>query len=117
VTFARLARWIGVGVGVATSNPSFWPPATWRVATAEDWPPAELLGEDFDWARRTGTGLVADFKEKKWFLLHRDWFGWPDPPEWSLASFKADGEGWRFYDDFDVLPQNWVIPEVQNAPN
>jgi hypothetical protein len=66
--------------------------------------------------RKTGTGYVAEFDGKKWFLFDRDWFGWPDPPEWGLASYGA-GEGWRFFDDFDVLPDNWTVPKDRNASN
>jgi hypothetical protein len=65
--------------------------------------------------RKTGTGYVSEFDGKRWFLFDRDWFGWPDPPEWGLASYEADGEGWRFFDDFDVLPDNWIVPKGSNA--
>jgi hypothetical protein len=67
--------------------------------------------------RKTGTGCVSEFLGKKWFLFDRDWFGWPDPPEWGLASYEAAGEGWRFFNDFEVLPDNWTVLKADNAPN
>jgi hypothetical protein len=116
LTLSRLAKWFGTGETEAGPQSDCWPVATWKIAEVDDWPPVEVLGKDFDWARRTGTGFVAQFNEKTWFLFHRDWFGWPDPPEWSLASYNA-ADGWRFYKDFDVLPENWSVPETQNAQN
>jgi len=92
-------------------------PLDWRAATESDWPPVEALGDDFDWARRTGTGFVAERDEENLFLIHRDWFGWPDPPEWGLASrSKADGS-WYLWGSFDAVPENWKVPEVAHAQN
>ena len=114
---SRLARWFRAADADSSEHPRLWPAVDWRIAETEDWPPVEPMGRDFDWARRMGTGFVADFDKKRWFLFHRDWFGWPDPPEWSLASYDIVGGAWLFYNDFDVLPKNWSVPENQNAYN
>jgi hypothetical protein len=115
MTIAALAKRLGLKVARAPVSPGDWPATTWRPATIEDWPPSDLLQGDLDWMRKTGTGYVSEFHGKRWFLFDRDWFGWPDPPEWGLASYEAAGEGWQFFDDFDVLPKNWIVPKVTNA--
>jgi hypothetical protein len=116
MSIAALARRLGFTVGRYGKRPESWPAVSWRPATTEDWPPTKLLQGDLDWMRRTGTGYVSEFDGKRWFLFDRDWFGWPDPPEWGLASYEPS-RGWRFFDDFDVLPENWIVPKVSNASN
>ena len=113
---AALAKLLGFEVGRPATSAERWPVASWRPAVTEDWPPTEKLPGDLDWMRKTGTGYVSEFNGKRWFLFDRDWFGWPDPPEWGLASY-ATGEGWRFFDDFDVLPDTWIVPKAPNAAN
>ena len=116
MSVSTLVRRLGYFVGLTAKTPPYWPDVEWRSADEADWPPVERLTEDLDWMRRTGTGWSAEFDEKRWFLFDRDWFGWPDPPEWGLASFNTR-EGWRFYNDFDVLPLNWIVSEVRHAAN
>lgn len=116
MTVPTLLKRLGHVVGLRAKTPQHWPDVEWRPACEEDWPPTEKLTGDLDWVRRTGTGWSAEFYEKRWFLFDRDWFGWPDPPEWGLASFNTR-EGWRFYDDFDVFPSSWIVPKVQDAAN
>ena len=115
MSIAALAKRLGL-TGRSATSPATWPTTTWRPAATKDWPPTELVEGDLDWMRKTGTGYVSEFDGKKWFLFDRDWFGWPDPPEWGLASYQAS-EGWRFFDDFDVLPEGWTVPKVSNASN
>ena len=80
-----------------------------------DWPPEGELADDFDFARRTGTAFLAETETEKYFLIHRDWFGWPDPPEWGLVSqSKADGR-WNRWGSFDDVPANWTVPEITHA--
>jgi hypothetical protein len=89
----------------------------WRRATEADWPPEHALADDVDWSRQMGVGFVAEAGDEKLFLFSRDWFGWPDPPEWGLASFnKVNGE-WHLWGSFDVLPSTWKVPEVVHAEN
>lgn len=83
----------------------------WRKAGGADWPSEEVVGSDFDWARQTGTGYVADGGAETLYLIDRDWFGWPDPPRWGLASrMKADGE-WHIWGSFDEVPSAWSFTD------
>jgi len=87
----------------------------WRKAEDADWPPAEAVEADLDWARRTGTGFVSDSETETLYLIERDWFGWPDPPRWGLASrAKADG-GWHLWGSFDDIPPAWRFVDGTEA--
>lgn len=93
---------------------SHWP-LVWRKACTDDWPPPEPIVGDLDWARRTGDGYVADSAAETLYLIDRDWFGWPDPPRWGLASrTKADGK-WHLWGSFDDLPSAWSFADVIDA--
>lgn len=83
----------------------------WRRAGADDWPPSHALGQDYDWARKTGTGFIANFDDETLYLIDRDWFGWPDPPQWGLASYDRVPHKWRLWGNFDDAPPAWKLPE------
>ena len=81
----------------------------WRKAEEADWPPAERVEADLDWVRRTGTGFVADSETETLYLFDRDWFGWPDPPRWGLASQAKADDSWHLWGSFDDIPQAWTF--------
>lgn len=85
-------------------------PLLWRLAGAEDGPPSALLGNDFDWANKTGTGFVAHHGDETLYLIDRDWFGWPDPPQWSLASYDRRQDRHYVWGDFAECPPAWRLP-------
>lgn len=91
-------------------------PLTWRRAGLTDWPAISALGDDHDWARKTGTGFVAEFGNETLFLIDRDWFGWPDPPQWGLASFDAAKGEWNLWGNFSDLPHAWTVPDPLYGP-
>jgi hypothetical protein len=92
-----------------------WPLNWWR-ASLDDWPPISALGDDYDWARKMGTGFVTEFGDEVLFLIDRDWFGWPDPPQWGLASFHKGQGKWALWGNFAVLPNAWKIPDPLYGP-
>ncbi|WP_448661314.1 hypothetical protein ACG3SL_11740 [Sphingomonas sp. CJ20] len=85
-------------------------PLDWRRAGSAEWPTGHALGRDHEWARRTGTGFVAEFDDETLFLIDRDWFGWPDPPQWSLASHDRARDKWQLWGSFDDVPSAWKLP-------
>ena len=91
-------------------------PLTWRRAGLNDWPAISALGDDHDWARKMGTGFIAEFGDEVLFLIDRDWFGWPDPPQWGLASFYAASGEWQLWGNFSDLPSAWTVPEPLYGP-
>ena len=92
-----------------------WPLA-WRRAGLNDWPAVSVLGDDYDWARKMGMGFVAEFSNEVLFLIDRDWFGWPDPPRWGLASFDPANGKWNLWGNFSDLPSAWTVPAALDGP-
>jgi hypothetical protein len=89
----------------------------WRKAEEADWPPSEAVKADLDWPRRTGTGFVSDSETETLYLIDRDWFGWPDPPRWGLASrAKVDGT-WHLWGSFDDIPPTWRFVDEGREAN
>lgn len=85
-------------------------PLTWRHAATHEWPPLPITADDFAWSREAGIGLVAEHGDEMLFLIDRDWFGWPDPPQWGLASYDRNRNRWALWGDFDEWPKAWQRP-------
>jgi hypothetical protein len=86
-------------------------PLVWRKTGDAEWPPSERVDADLDWARRTGTGFVSDSETERLYLIDRDWFGWPDPPRWGLASKNKSDGSWHLWGSFDNLPPAWSFAD------
>lgn len=44
-------------------------------------------------------------------LMQLAWHGFPDPPEWRLATRRAGSEGpWETWGYFEDLPECWLVP-------
>ncbi|RIV91919.1 hypothetical protein D2V17_02485 [Aurantiacibacter xanthus] len=76
--------------------------------------PASYAGDihaRFPLIRRFGDTVEAYRPEgdEHWFIISRDWFGWPDPPEFALLCFTADGRIAMGH-DFHHWPQSWTRP-------
>lgn len=52
---------------------------------------------------------VADVGDEHWIVRDRDWFGWPDPPEYVF--FALTGDTIRAAVDFDGWPPRWSLPD------
>jgi hypothetical protein len=52
-------------------------------------------------------------------LMQFIWHGFPDPPEWGLATRSSEqlGGPWDRWGYFATLPNAWKIPEKNNAKN
>lgn len=56
------------------------------------------------------TQLVADVGAQRWIVRDRDWFGWPDPPEYVF--FALEGTTIYVARDFNGWPPAWgTTPE------
>jgi hypothetical protein len=45
-------------------------------------------------------------------LIRNIWFGFPDPPEWGLASRPTgmSDADWKHWGHFPDIPEAWVLP-------
>ncbi|KQM86028.1 hypothetical protein ASE67_09150 [Sphingomonas sp. Leaf23] len=79
----------------------------WRVPTAVEVAAIEghpILGRFGDHVL-----MVAEVDDERWIVRDRDWFGWPDPPEY--AFFALAGDTIRAATDFDEWPPRWTLPD------
>ena len=87
------------------------------VWTKIDWsnfPPEGLLGHDRDWFVRHDIGWLTTFDGEDLILIRNSWHGWPDPPEWCLASRPLGNQAaeWSMWGCFPKLPTAWTVPGV-----
>jgi len=57
---------------------------------------------------------VTTFDDEDLILIRNAWFGFPDPPEWGLASrptVNAEAK-WKMWGHFRDLPAAWLIPDA-----
>ncbi|OJW58050.1 MAG: hypothetical protein BGO57_12435 [Sphingomonadales bacterium 63-6] len=50
-------------------------------------------------------------------LMQLTWHGWPDPPEWRLASrpHGSKKSSWSSWGYFSELPRAWTMPEASKS--
>lgn len=51
---------------------------------------------------------IADVDGRRWIVRDRDWFGWPDPPEYVF--FALEGDTIWAGADFHNWPRAWTRP-------
>lgn len=83
--------------------------------TKVDWnafPKEGLLGRDRDWFVRNDIEYIATSEEEDLVLIRNTWSGFPDPPEWGLASRPKgnDAAQWESWGRFPRLPEAWTVP-------
>ena len=71
----------------------------------------KLIGSDVE--------FYASHDGEDMLLMALAWHGFPDPPEWRLATRPSEqpNNEWESWGYFPELPQVWEIPERNNAPN
>ncbi|WP_034158791.1 hypothetical protein [Sphingomonas sp. ERG5] len=86
-------------------------PIVWQRLPWKTFPPEGIFGEQEDWFRAADVEFFASFGGEDLLLIQNCWFGWPDPPEWGLAS-RPGGEGvdWARWGHFRDLPTSWEMP-------
>ncbi|MDG2512627.1 hypothetical protein P7B04_07950 [Sphingobium yanoikuyae] len=73
---------------------------------------AELFGLDRQWFISRDVEYYAEHAGEQLLLMQLAWHGFPDPPEWRLASRSAGkiDVPWSEWGYFAKLPQAWIIP-------
>lgn len=73
-----------------------------------------LFGEDIEERRNADVKFYATHDSEDMILMQLDWQGYPDPPEWRLAT-RPTGRNdvrWTSWGYFADLPERWIIPDV-----
>lgn len=89
-------------------TPLVWTKIDWSCFPAEG-----IFGRDRDWFMRHEIEWVATHDEEHLILIRNSWHGWPDPPEWCLASrpIGNDTVEWQSWGCFPFLPASWTVPD------
>lgn len=90
-------------------------PVEWRAPTeveARWWNEHGLYGRFGDTCR-----ALALVDGRRWAIRDRDWFGWPDPPEFIWFALEHDDGVWAAA-DFNVWPRCWgrLPPTATTTP-
>ena len=89
----------------------------WSKVPFADFPAEGIFGRPIDWFRALDIEYFATHAGEELVLLHNFWSGWPDPPEWGLASRPCgnpDG-AWSRWGHFDNMPASWSVPDIARA--
>lgn len=89
-------------------------PLRWTMIDWQRFPQDGIFGRDREWFVRNEICCVTSFDDEDLVLVRRTWFGFPDPPEWGLASRprgKVDAR-WEPWGNFPELPEAWLVPEA-----
>ena len=75
----------------------------------------KLFGLDKQWFVSRDVEYFAEHDGEQLLLIQLAWHGFPDPPEWGLASRPAGNEKaqWSEWGYFAHLPTCWSVPEDQ----
>ncbi len=79
----------------------------------------KLFGMDTKWFSELDVEFCAVHNGEDFVLMQLLWHGFPDPPEWRLASRVSSkhDQPWETWGYFANLPVSWEFSKATNAPN
>lgn len=88
-------------------------PLVWTKLDWNNFPHGGIFGRDRGWFVGHDIEYVTTFDGEDLILIRNPWSGFPDPPEWGLASRPAgDMEAaWQMWGHFPDLPAAWQLSE------
>jgi len=89
-------------------------PLIWTKVDWNDFPDEGIFGRDRDWFVSHDIAYATTFDEEDLILIENTYFGFPDPPEWGLAS-RPTGcieAPWEWWGHFPNLPAAWAVPKA-----
>lgn len=84
-------------------------PLVWTKLDWENFPEEGIFGKTRDWFISEDVAYVTTFESEDLILFQNLWYGFPDPPEWGLASRAAGNVDakWEMWGHFPTWPQAW----------
>ena len=78
-----------------------------------------LFGSEASDLRSLDVEFYATCDGEDMLLMRLIWHGFPDPPEWRLATRPSNSGDlpWASWGYFADLPESWQIPDGQAAPS
>ena len=86
----------------------------WTRVDWKNFPAQGIFGKDREWFSGHDVAYVTTFGDEDLILIRNTWFGFPDPPEWGLASRPAGNREsrWKRWGHFSDLPAAWRVPDA-----
>jgi hypothetical protein len=86
-------------------------PLVWTKINWLNFPEEGIFGHDREWFSSHDIAYVATFDDEELVLIQNTWHGFPDPPEWRLASRSAGNAAarWQEWGHFPRLPEAWLM--------
>lgn len=73
-----------------------------------------VFGTDAQKLINADVEYFATYDDEDMILMRLAWHGFPDPPEWRLATRPSSGrqEPWKVWGYFAKLPDPWVLSDI-----
>ena len=86
-------------------------PLVWTKFDPMNFPEQGIFGKTKEWFTDHDIAYVTSFDGEDLILMQGMYHGFPDPPEWGLASRAAGqhGTAWEHWGHFAVLPVAWKL--------
>ena len=86
----------------------------WQAVPYKSFPHEGILGHKRDWFAEHEIDFYASLGGEDFVLIRNPWHGFPDPPEWGLASRPAGRRDlkWDWWGHFPNLPSAWSVPGI-----
>lgn len=90
-------------------------PITWDAVPYKSFPSDGIFGHHRDWFSEHEIDFYASFDGEDLVLIRNPWHGFPDPPEWGLASRPSGRTDlkWAVWGHFPNLPAAWSVAGVE----
>lgn len=90
-----------------SAKPICWEPV--RAMAPDDM----VFGKSKQWLAQRDIAYYAEHDGERLLLIQLSWHGFPDPPEWGLASrlIGHDDKRWSEWGYFAYLPAAWSVPQ------
>ena len=88
----------------------------WQVVPYKAFPGEGIFGKQRAWFAEHEIDFYASVEAEDLVLIRNPWHGFPDPPEWGLAS-RPSGRGdlkWASWGHFPDIPKAWLVPGVSS---
>ena len=86
----------------------------WKLIPFEAFPTDGIFGHDRGWFIKNEIECYATFEGEDLLLIRNLWHGFPDPPEWGLASRPSEKVvPWSMWGHVPSLPKAWIVPSKE----
>lgn len=88
-------------------------PLVWTRVDRTNFPESGIFGRDREWFIKHDIACISTFDDEDLVLISHAWSGFPDPPQWSVASRPAGNADarWERWGSFPDLPAAWIVPD------